>query len=97
MEITKPSGEFVWLAMLDEDTERFWVYDFDTGAFHMNRWLTLDYEIDRELEYVGIDRAQALRIVADRDRRINKHVRREHQADEQVVPLAEMLGAEGDG
>lgn len=95
MEITKTSGEFVWLAMLDEATQRFWVYDFETGAFHMNKWLTLDYEIDRELEYVGIDRAQALEIVTTRDRKINNRVRIEHQTDEQAVPLVEVLGTEG--
>mgnify|MGYP003383469802 CR=1 FL=1 len=95
MKITKTSGEFVWLAILDEDTKRFWVYDFDTKAFHMNKWLTLDYEIDRVLEYVGIDRAQAIDIVTTRDRKIDKRTRMEHQADDVSVPLAEVLGDAG--
>lgn len=95
MEITKRSGEFVWLAILDEASQRFWVYDFDTKKFHMNKWLTVDYEIDRELEYAGIDKRRAVEIVTTYDRKIDRSVRAEHKADLGAVPASEVLGDDG--
>lgn len=92
MEITKPTGEFVWLAVIDEETERFWVYDFGTKKFHINKALTLDYEIDRELDYAGIDRARAIEIVTTVNRKINRRVRTEHADDPNGVPVDLVLG-----
>jgi hypothetical protein len=91
MEITKPSGEFLWLSILDEKTERFWVYDFETKKFHMNKGLTLDYEIDGELTYKGIDMASAKNIVETRDRKVNPLIRAMHRDDPEAVPVEDVL------
>ena len=94
MEVRKPNGEFVWLAILDDASGRFWVYDFTTRKFHMNKWLTLDYEVDRELNYVAIDRARGLEIVTTKNREINNRVREEHVADRRAVSVDQVLGSD---
>lgn len=46
MKITNDSGELIWVAILDENTQRFWVYSAQTNSFHLHKVLTPDFPLD---------------------------------------------------
>jgi hypothetical protein len=77
--ITQPeSGILVWLAILDNASGHFWVYDCVTRAFHIKRGLVIDYVHERELAYEPISTAEAL-------------LRLRHDADSDAVPAASVF------
>ena len=93
LEITRPeTGEFIWLAVLDDATQHLWVYDFDTRAFHLKPGLRVDYFIDHDLNYRHIDLTEAQRIASTTYRRIADPVRDLHANDPHAVPGRQVLG-----
>lgn len=93
VEIARPeTGEFLWLAVIDEETHHLWVYDFDTQAFHFKPGLRADYLIDQDLNYRSIDRAEAQRIAVTTYRGIAAPARDLHANDPHAVPGHQVLG-----
>lgn len=93
LEVTRDSGEFVWLAIAEEVTAHIWVFDCDTNAFHIKRGLIFDYLVMTELCYRPIDHAEAVTIAATMPRGLPKLLREIHAADAEAVPAAEVLAA----
>lgn len=94
LEVTRPeTSEFLWLTVLDDTTQHFWVYDFDTRAFHLNPGLRVDHLIDQDLDYRHVDLTEARRIAFTTYRRIARPVRNQHANDAHAVPGHQVLGA----
>lgn len=52
--VSNPDGRAIWLAYVDDEL-RVWSYVSNTGKFHLNRGLFLDFHWDQDNEYVLIN------------------------------------------
>lgn len=57
--VSNPDGRAIWLAYVDDEL-RVWSYVNNTGRFHLNHGLFLDFHWDQGNEYVLIDVDAAL-------------------------------------
>lgn len=57
--VSNPDGRAIWLAYVDDEL-RVWSYVSNTGQFHLNRGLFLDFHWEQDNEYALIDVDTAL-------------------------------------
>lgn len=62
--VSNPGGRAIWIAYVDDEL-RVWSYVSNTGQFHLNRGLFLDFHWDHDNQYVLIDVDAALLAVRE--------------------------------
>lgn len=89
-----PNGLPVWLAYVDDDV-RVWSYVHNTGMFHLNYGLFLDFTIEQENTYEPVDVMTAKAVIraglGTLNLRTHAFLIRRFQADPTAKPVADVL------
>lgn len=96
MKITNNSRELIWVAILDEKIQRFWVYSAQTRKFHLHKPLIPDFVLFQELTYTRIGQEEAQRFVGrSRPRLGNFALAKRCTEDTDVVPAEKVFEQQG--
>lgn len=92
--VRNPKGLPIWLAYVDDEV-RVWSYVHNTGMFHLNHGLFLDFTIEQENTYELVDVMTAETTIraglGTLSHRTHAFLIRRFQADPAARPAADIL------